>query len=55
MTAAEDGIVIGELGLPPGAIDDVADDAEKFPPFVRSSAAAAPSRRRSSANQCASR
>jgi hypothetical protein len=31
---AEDGIVIGELGLPPGSIDDVAGDAKKFPPFA---------------------
>jgi len=31
---AEDGIVIGEFGLPPGGFDDIAGDPEKFPPFV---------------------
>lgn len=32
--AAEDGIVIGEFGLPPGGFDDIGGDPAKFPPFV---------------------
>lgn len=31
---ADDGIVIAEFGLPPGAFDDIAGDPAKFSPFV---------------------
>lgn len=31
---AEDGIVVGEFGLPPGGFDDIAGDPAKFPAFA---------------------